>query len=112
MDKKYICPLLNISGHLSDYAGEILGLLISKSKELKSQSLIKKPELSLNQVEILMMLQSVNIFIPLLNYYHRAKNIHPENLYVLFLNIAGQLSSYSNSGSKITDFSLLMIINI
>ncbi|MGE5795463.1 MAG: type VI secretion system baseplate subunit TssK [Ignavibacteria bacterium] len=103
MDKKYICPLLNISGPLSDYAGEILGLLISKSKELKSQSLIKKPELSLNQVEILMMLQSVNIFIPLLNYYHRAKNIHPENLYVLFLNIAGQLSGYSNSGSKITD---------
>jgi type VI secretion system protein ImpJ len=103
MDKNIFCPLLNISGHLSDYGRRNFGLLISKSKELKSQSLIKKPELSLNQVEILMMLQSVNIFIPLLNYYHRAKNIHPENLYVLFLNIAGQLSGYSNSGSKITD---------
>lgn len=103
MDKKYICPLLNISGPLSDYAGEILGLLISKSKELKSQSLIKKPELSMNQIEILMMLQSVNTFIPLLTYYQKAKHIHPENLYMLFLNIAGQLSSYSSSGSRITE---------
>jgi type VI secretion system protein ImpJ len=103
MNKNYICPLLNISGPLSEYAGEILGLLISKSKELRSQSLIKKPELSLNQVEILLMLQSVNAFIPLLNYYHRAKNIHPENLYMLFLNIAGQLSTYSNPGMKITE---------
>ncbi|HVO72407.1 MAG TPA: type VI secretion system baseplate subunit TssK [Ignavibacteriaceae bacterium] len=103
MNKKFICPMLNITGPLSDYASEILGLLISKSKELKNQSLIRKPELSLNQVEILMMFQSVNTFIPLLNYYHHAKHIHPENLYILFLNIAGHLSGYSSTGSKITE---------
>ncbi len=103
MNKKYILPSLNLSGSLTEYAGEILGLLISKSKELKSQSAVQKPELSINQVEILMMLQSVNSFIPLLNYYHKSKHIHPENLYILFLNIAGQLSSYSTAGSKTTE---------
>jgi type VI secretion system protein ImpJ len=102
LNKEYIWPSLSLSGVLTEYAGEILGLLISKSKELKNQTAVQKPELSINQIEILMMLQSVNSFIPLLNYYHRSGHIHPENLYMLFLNIAGQLSGYS-AGSKTTE---------
>ena len=106
LDKNYIVPSISISGSevLKNYTREILGTLISKSKELRSQTNISKPELALVQVEILLMLQTVNTYIPLLNYYYTSTNIHPENLYILFLNLAGQLSTYSNLGIKTNEF--------
>jgi type VI secretion system protein ImpJ len=102
MDNDYIVPMLSVSASevLTGYTRDILSALISKSKELRNQVSIQKPELSLTQVEILSMLVSVNTFIPLLNYYYSSGNIHPENLYILFLNLAGQLSTYSNMGIK------------
>lgn len=102
LDKNYILPCISISASevLLNHIREILSSLVSKSKELRNQASIQKPELSITQVEILLMLQSVNSVIPLLNYYYSSQHIHPENLYVLFLNIAGQLSTYSNMGVK------------
>jgi len=102
MDNIYIVPVLSVSASevLTGYARDILSALISKSKELRSQLSIQKPELSLTQVEILSMLVSVNAYVPLLNYYYSSGNIHPENLYILFLNLAGQLSTYSNLGIR------------
>ena len=102
MDHKYIPPVIEIStsASLMDHSRNILGALVSKSKELRSQAAVQKPEISITQVEILLMLQSVNTFIPLLNYYNSSKQIHPENLYMLFLTIAGQLSTFSNLGVK------------
>lgn len=102
LDKNFILPCISISASevLLNHIREILSSLVSKSKELRSQASIQKPELSITQVEILLMLQSVNSVIPILNYYYSSRHIHPENLYVLFLNIAGQLSTYSNLGVK------------
>lgn len=102
LDENFILPCISISASevLLNHIREILSSLISKSKELRSQASIQKPELSITQVEILLMLQSVNSVIPLLNYYYSSRHIHPENLYVLLLNIAGQLSTYSNLGVK------------
>lgn len=102
LDNNYIVPCISIAASevLLNHTREILSSLVSKSKELRSQASIQKPELSLTQVEILLMLQSVNSIIPLLNYYYSSKHVHPETLYVLFLNIAGQLSTYSNMGVK------------
>lgn len=106
LDKNFILPCISISASevLLNHIREILSSLVSKSKELRSQASIQKPELSLTQVEILLMLQSVNSIIPLLNYYYSSKHIHPENLYVLLLNIAGQLSTYSNLGVRTGEF--------
>ncbi|MCX6151865.1 MAG: type VI secretion system baseplate subunit TssK [Ignavibacteriales bacterium] len=106
MDANYIAPVISITASevLQSFIREILGALVSKSKELRSQASIQKPELSLTQVEILLMLLSVNTYIPLLNYYHSSRHIHPENLYTLFLNLAGQLSTYSNLGLKTGEF--------
>ncbi len=106
MDKNFIVSSVSISASevLLNYTREILGSLVSKSKELRKLASIHKPELSLTQVEILLMLQTVNTYIPLLNYYYSSKNIHPEALYILFLNLAGQLSTYSNLGIKTGEF--------
>jgi type VI secretion system protein ImpJ len=102
MESNFIPPVVEISASsaLMSHSRSILGSLVSKSKELRKQASVQKPEISLMQVEIIIMLQSVNTFIPLLNYYNASTHIHPENLYVLFLNIAGQLSTFSNLGVK------------
>ncbi len=106
MDKNFIVPSISISASevLLEHIRSILSVLVSKSKELRGQASVHKPELTITQVEILMMLQTVNTFIPMLNYFYSSKNTHPENLYMLFLNLAGQLSTYSNLGAKIAEF--------
>jgi type VI secretion system protein ImpJ len=106
LDSNYIFPAISVSASegLTGYTRDILSALISKSKELRNQASIQKPELSITQVEILLMLLTVNTYIPLLNYYYTTDHIHPENLYVLFLNLAGQLSTYSNLGLKASEF--------
>ncbi len=106
MDQNFIVPSISISASevLQNYMREVLGALVSKSKELRKLASVRKPELSITQVEILLMLQTVNTYIPLLNYYYATKNIHPESLYILFLNLAGQLSTYLNLGIKTGEF--------
>jgi type VI secretion system protein ImpJ len=106
MDQIYIPPTLSVSNaeSLKESIRNLLSALVSKGKELRTQTTIQKPELSLTQVEILLMLQTINSFTPLLNYYYQSQNIHPENLYILLLNLAGQLSTYSNMGIKTSEF--------
>jgi type VI secretion system protein ImpJ len=106
LDKNFILPSVAISASeaLMNYTRDVLSALISKSKELRNLASIHKPELTLTQIEVLLMLQTVNTYIPLLNYYYTSKNIHPEHLYILFLNLAGQLSTFSNLGIKTGEF--------
>jgi type VI secretion system protein ImpJ len=105
MEHNYIPACLDIAASevLLEHLRNILSLLVSKSKELKAQINIKQPELSLTHVEIMLMLQTINTFIPILNYYNNSRHIHPENLYTQFLNLAGQLSTFSNIGFKVED---------
>jgi type VI secretion system protein ImpJ len=102
MEDKYIFPCIEISasGELLEKSRDVLSALISKSKELRTQASVNKPDLSITRVEILLMLQTVNSFIPPLNYYISSMHIHPENLYIFFLNMIGQLSTYSYLGMK------------
>jgi type VI secretion system protein ImpJ len=103
MENRYISPCVEIAASevLLEHVRNILGTLVSKSKELRTQAGINKPELSITQVEILLMLQTVNTFIPILNYYNTSKHIHPENLYTFLLTIIGQLSTFSNLGLRV-----------
>jgi type VI secretion system protein ImpJ len=106
MNREYIVSSISISASdvLLEHTRNILSALVSKSKELRTQASINKPELSVTQVEVLMMLHSINTFVPLLNYYYSSKHTHPEMLYVLFLNLAGQLSTFSNLGLRTGEF--------
>lgn len=106
MNREYIVSSVSISASdvLLEHTRNILSSLVSKSKELRTQASIHKPELSITQVEILMMLHSINTFIPLLNYYYSSKHDHPESLYTLFLNLAGQLSTFTNLGLRNAEY--------
>ena len=106
MNREYIVSAVSISASdvLLEHTRNILSTLVSKSKELRTQASIQKPELSITQVEILMMLHSINTFIPLLNYYYSSKHDHPESLYTLLLNLAGQLSTFTNLGLRNVEY--------
>jgi type VI secretion system protein ImpJ len=103
MENHSIPPCVEISASevLLEHLRNVLSTMVSKSKELRGQASINKPELSITQVEILLMLQTVNTFIPILNYYNSSQHVHPENLYTLFLSIVGQLSTFSNLGLRV-----------
>jgi type VI secretion system protein ImpJ len=84
---------------------EILGGLVSKSKELKSQLNPNKREITIADVEILMLLQTINTYIPLINQYYNSPHYHPEIVYSLLLNLGGQLSTLM-TGSGISAIDL------
>lgn len=106
MNRNYIVSAISISASdvLLEHTRNILSALVSKSKELRGQASINKPELSITQVEILLMLHSINTFVPLMNYYYSSKHTHPESLYTLFLNLAGQLATFTNLGLKTGEY--------
>jgi len=95
MNKYFIPPSLNLSASdsMMQCLRDILGGLITKSKELNSQLNPHKREISIDDVEILMLLQTINTYIPIINQYYNTPHYHPEIVYSLFLSLGGQLST-------------------
>ncbi|MEE9429993.1 MAG: type VI secretion system baseplate subunit TssK [Melioribacteraceae bacterium] len=93
MDKDFIPPVLKISASESmmKCVREILGGLTTKSKELKSQQNPHKREISITDVEILLLLQTINTYIPIINQYYNTPHYHPEIIYSSLLSLSGQL---------------------
>lgn len=102
MDNTFIPPVMNIaaSEQLMNHFREILSGLVSKSKALRDQKNQPKSEFTVTEVEILMMLNVVNSFIPLFNQFYNSRNIHPEILYNYLLILAGQLTTFSGDFSS------------
>jgi len=107
MNKNFIPPSLNLSASdsMMQCLREILGGLVTKSKELNSQLNPHKREISIADVEILMLLQTINTYIPIINQYYNTPHYHPEIVYSLFLSIGGQLSTIM-TGSGISAIDL------
>ena len=95
MNKDFIPPILisSASEAMMHCLREILGGLVTKSKELKNQLNPNKREISIADVEILMLLQSINTYIPIINQYYNSPHYHPEIIYSLLLTLGGQLTT-------------------
>lgn len=107
MNESFIPPQINLSGSESimKYLSEILGALVSKAKVLRNQLNPHKKEISIADVEILMLLQTINTYIPLLNQYYNTPNVHPEIVYSILLCLGGQLCTImTDSGISTIDF--------
>lgn len=103
----FISPCLSIgsSEQINYYTREILGALTQKSLELADLSSKRKKELTFTDVEILLLQQTVNTFIPVLNNFYNLQYIHPEILYNVLIMMAGQLITYFNNPQiRPTDF--------
>ena len=107
MNKNFIPTSLMISASeaMYNFIREILSGLVTKSKELQNQINPNKRDLSITDVEIMLLAQTVNTFIPLINQYYNSPHYHPEVVYSLLLNLGGQLATFmTGSGIKPVDF--------
>jgi type VI secretion system protein ImpJ len=107
MSKDFIPPSLSLSASDSMMycVREILGGLVSKSKELQNQLNPHKREIAIADVEVMMLLQTINTYIPIINQYYNSPYYHPEIVYSLFLSLGGQLCTLmTGSGISPIDF--------
>ena len=103
MENQFIpsCVEISASRFLLECLRNTLSSFVSKSKELKKQASIQKPELTLLQIEIYLFWQAINSFIPILNYCYNSRSVHPESLYKNLLHIIGNLSTFSPTEVKL-----------
>jgi type VI secretion system protein ImpJ len=107
MKKDFIPPIVisSASDAMMQCLREILGGLVAKSKELKNQLNPNKREIVIADVEIMMLLQTINTYIPIINQYYNTPHHHPELIYSLFLSLGGQLCTLM-TGSGISAIDL------
>jgi len=106
MNKDFIpsCLSLSASDSILHCLREILGGLVAKGNELNNQINPNKQDISIADVEILMLLQNINTFIPIINQHYNNPYCHPEIVYSLLLGLSGQLSTImTGSGISTVD---------
>ena len=98
--KNYIPPLLTISS--SDFLMErlrgIRDLLTGRAREfadIRRQRGIRATATSMQEILRLVMLQSLNRYVPVLHHHLELGHIHPEPVYALLRQLIGELSVFS-----------------
>lgn len=107
IDKSFIPPLLRIgSSHfLCEQLRSLLELLIAQSKHLsqgRKQLVGDFAEFAASQITPLSLLKTINTHIPLINNYFDSMNAHPYELYLILVQFAGVLCTFS-SKINVTD---------
>ncbi|MCI0419360.1 MAG: type VI secretion system baseplate subunit TssK [Acidobacteria bacterium] len=103
LDENYIPPCLCIaaSRYLQDMTLRLLEILHAKGSSLgegRGQRTRGLAEFSTGDVANFWLLHTVNSFIPILDHYHRTSRSHPEQLFLMLAQLAGELMTFSPSG--------------
>lgn len=95
LDTNFIPPALSIDAAavLRNWLNELLGLVLQRS-EVLSQRLSQPGRGGMGEVADFLLLMIVNRYGPLLNHLAGLPGLHPERLYSLCLEIAGELASF------------------
>lgn len=101
LDKHYIPPSLAIRDNtvLAGYCDEIHGLLHQRGEELAAQ-LSQPGRGGVAEVADFMLLQAVNRHQPVFAHYCRTALLHPEELFVGMLALAGDLATFSRESRR------------
>ncbi|MBX7228541.1 MAG: type VI secretion system baseplate subunit TssK [Burkholderiaceae bacterium] len=97
VDKAYIPPALDIKANqrLIGFATEIQAMLHQRGEALAAH--MGKPGAGgISEIADFLMLQSVNRYEPLFAHYARLSIVHPERLYSLCLETAGDLAAFAS----------------
>ncbi|WP_326534387.1 type VI secretion system baseplate subunit TssK [Pseudorhodoferax sp.] len=95
LDDGYIAPVLHAQAHpvLDGYLRELMGLLHQRGDTLAS--LLAQPgRAGVGEIVDFLFLQTINRHEPLFNHVRRLPVLHPERLYAMCLQLAGELASY------------------
>lgn len=92
------CLFISASSNLMRTVRTVLEILVAKSSALsdrRRQQPTGQIEFTTSDVTLLGVLQTINGSIPRLNYLYAVGKCHPEDLYLAFVSLAGQLSTFS-----------------
>ncbi len=95
LDDGYVAPMLHAPSHvvLDGYLRELLGLLHQRGDMLAS--LLAQPgRAGVGEIADFLFLQTINRHEPLFAHARRLSVLHPERLYTMCLQLAGELATY------------------
>jgi type VI secretion system protein ImpJ len=95
LDDAYVAPVLHAPAHpvLDGYLRELLGLLHQRGDTLAS--LLAQPgRAGVGEIADFLFLQTINRHEPVFAHARRVPVLHPERLYTMCLNLAGELATY------------------
>lgn len=98
LDDGYVPPLLHAPAHpvLDGYLRELQGLLHQRGETLAS--LLSQPgRAGVGEIVDFLFLQSINRHEPVFNHARRLAVLHPERLYGMCLQLAGELATYRDA---------------
>jgi type VI secretion system protein ImpJ len=108
LSKQYIPPCLTVrsSPVLEGMLKEFRELLTAKGRELseyKRQHTIHTIDMGSRDTVFLLMMQTVNRYIPLFHHHLEVEETHPGTLYALLRQVVGELSTFSETVSALGD---------
>jgi type VI secretion system protein ImpJ len=104
LSKRYIPPCVSVQASpvLEGMLKEVRDLLTAKGRELqiyKTQRKVHTVNLGSRDTVFLLMMQTVNRYIPLLHHHLEVEETHPCTFYALLRQLIGELSTFSESVS-------------
>lgn len=104
LDKTFVPPLLraSVSQMLNKLLRSLLEMLIGKSSDLSQGRKQLKggfAEFTTSDSTPLALLQTINTYLPIVNHYNYNLNTHPYELYLILLQFAGALCTFSSTVS-------------
>lgn len=104
LEENFIPPCLDchVSSHLTGYIKEIEGLLHHRGEALAAR--LAGIGKGVAEVADFLLLQLVNRYEPLFHHLGSMANVHPETLYTVALQIAGELATFTSSNKRPIDF--------
>jgi type VI secretion system protein ImpJ len=100
LDETFVPPLIHVgaSPHLMQELRSLLEVLLAKNASLsqgRRQRASGLAEFKGSEETAFRLLQTINTYAPLLNYYHVAPSVHPYELFLLLTQLAGALTTFS-----------------
>jgi type VI secretion system protein ImpJ len=105
IDEEYIPPMLHSASQpgLKGMLNEVSGLLKHRGDELAGRVALSGQG-GAAEVSDFLLLQTVNRYQPVVAHLATAQGIHPEEIHRLFLEIAGELATFTTDGKRPPEF--------
>ena len=107
LDENYVPPCLSCKAvpKINRYIEELQQLMEHRSETLAGRiSDGGRGANSSSEMADFLLLQTINRYEPLLEHMSKAQDIHPESLYQLFLQIAGELTTFTKKSRRPSDY--------
>ncbi|OJT99883.1 MAG: type VI secretion system-associated protein [Rhizobium sp. 63-7] len=101
LDESYVPPVLDsqVSSLLSGFMTEIVGLLNHRGEAIASR-LAGSSSGTASEITDMMMLQTINRWQPVFSHLASASFVHPEQLFMSAIGLAGELSTFTSGSHR------------